>query len=148
MPTSIPESIKVELLSRLQTPTPVVSKVASIRRSHLVGVSREMAPSVYVIDGIDDPDTGKASQCPRRKLSMLVTLIVRSDDAAATDAYMLEILSRLDPSKGSGYGTGVTLVLGRIASDQEIADKDVQKLDIDLSFQYSASGEWSIELPA
>jgi len=141
---SIPENIKTNVLDRLQSPTPVVAKVASIRRSHLVNVSREMAPAVYLIEGMDEPDTGKASNCPRRKLSMLVTLLVRSDDASTPDPYVLDILARLKPENGTAYDGSAVIALGRIASDQEIADKDVNKVDIDISFIYSTTGEWSL----
>ena len=50
MPTTIAERLRAAVLARLKLPTPVVSKTASIRRSHLVDVTRrpELARRYHV----------------------------------------------------------------------------------------------------
>lgn len=145
MATSIAERLRAEVLSRLKVPTAVVPKAASIRRSHLVETDRTTAPAVYVIEGPDEPIAqGKSSNCPRRRLSLTVRLILRNDaGTSAADQYVIEIARRLDPFS-SGYGEGVTAALGTIAPAQEVADADVVEVNIDLTLDYQLRGEFAL----
>lgn len=151
MAISTAESILAAVLARLKEPTPVVPRAASIRRSHLVDLERDQAPYVYVLEGEDtSPERrgDRSSSCPRRRLTMTVRIGVRSDSGTtAVDPYFLDVLARLDPEVGGGYGSGVTCALGAIRTNQEVADKDVVEKDIGLEFLYGTTGEFKLEAP-
>jgi len=139
--TSIAERIRAAVLTRLKTPSAIVR---NIRRSHLIDIERDAAPAIYVFEGNDLPVEG-AKNCTRRRMGMMVRIAVRSDSGTtACDPYLLAVLARLDPAAAGGYGAGVMCSLGAIAPNQEVADKDVCELDIDLVFMYDAANEWQL----
>lgn len=145
MPTTIAERLRADVLSRMKTPTLLDVKSTSVRRSHLTEVDRQAAPAIYVIEGADEPvQDGKSSRCPRRRLSLTVRLILRDDAGTSkADPYLIEILRRLDDETRT-YGEGVTAELGRIAPDQDVADKDVVDIGIDLTLTYSTTGTFKL----
>lgn len=142
--STIAEQIRAAVLARLKQPTSVVPKASSIRRSHLIDLEREAAPYVYVIDGVDAPEDRRgqrSSSCPLRRLTAMVRIGVRSDAGAmAADDLLSSVLARLDPQVGAGYGVGIICTLGQVRASQEVADKDVQEIEIELEFVYPTQG--------
>jgi hypothetical protein len=120
----------------------VIENLDAIRRDHRTVVDRAGAPAVHVIDGDEDP--GKAAQGCRCDVtfSFTVSVFVRADAGfAAADPIVCAVMAALDPAVS--YGDGIELRRGRISRDQEIADADSLRTDMEFEFRYTTDA-WQL----
>ena len=143
--SSIAETLMQAVLARLQGSPPVIAN-ANIRRQHRTVVTRAEAPAVHLIDGTDTPTPAKNDCRTDRSKAFTVSIFVR-DDAGyeAADPIMVEINARLDPGAAdyTAYGAGIALRQGRITVEQEIADGDALRVDMEFTFEYRTAG-WTL----
>lgn len=127
------------VLAKLQTPPlTIVPVVANIRRKHRTAKTRSDSPGWDLIDGNDGPRTESM-----RAGSFTIAIILRTDDGPEkADVHKIDIMRRLNPELFA-HPNGVTIKPGSITSDNEIADSDVVKIDMEFSFTYPACG-WTL----
>jgi hypothetical protein len=133
------------ILARLQAGPPIVPIAASVRRSHRTTVTREMAPAVHVVDGADNPVRAKNDCHTDRNKAFTVSIFVRDDEGyAAADPIMLDVNARLESTQAAPYPAGVTIKQGRITFEQEIADGDALRVDMEYELYYCTGG-WALD---
>ena len=138
------ETILGVALAALQSPTPVADQV---RRAHKTPIPREldgvdMGVAVRLIDGTDAPVAG--SNCGDRECSFTTSIFVRGDDGVAlADPYRIAIFARFE---AAAWPDNVSVASGRISVDEDLADEDASRVDIEWSAKYSARGLWDLEL--
>lgn len=140
--SSIAEGIMVAVLARLTDPSPTLA--ARVRRSHRTPVTREDGSTVDLIEGDDIPERSN-SECDRERTKSFRLSICVRDDAGATaaDDLVVAVNARLDPS-AIWLPLGVVLQQGPITVDEEIADEDAVRIDMNFTASYTAPG-WSLE---
>lgn len=114
----------------------------SIRRTKRRPVTREQSPAVHIRPTELATDSGAKGKgdCTRRVLRAVVTLIVRDDDDDTFDALLAAIVARLAPgASGTTYPAGVQVALPRATVDEEMADEDVTRIDLEYEFALSTS---------
>jgi len=135
------------VVDRLRASPNIGVAVDMIRSSHRIPVSREQAPAVHVkVDGISEPRSGRG--CVQRDLSMVVAIVVRDDEALdAADPLLQAVIARLasDSVVAPAYPAGVRVKLGRAYVNEESADADAMRIDIEYAFTFSA-GEESLDI--
>jgi len=146
MPT-IAHDLMQEVVTRLVRTPSVIADASNVRRDHRTHVMREQAPAIHVVDG-DDAPTGKFQRgCVERSKSFTVALFVRDDQGfTAADPIVLTILARLN-GLALAYSRKARIALGKIRFDNEIADGDALRVEIELTFVYNAP-EWSLDREA
>lgn len=135
MPTAllqIPTLIETQLKA---SPTIGVAE-ASIRRTKRRAVTKDNAPAVHIrATEVQRAAGAGKGDCARRTLRVIVTLIVRDDAVDSFDPILAAILARLAPgASGTTYPTGVTVALPRATVDEEMADEDVTRIDLEYEF--------------
>ncbi len=137
---TIAETLMQAVLARLESSPALCDNV---RRAHRVAVARDEAPAIYLIDGDDVIRGSPDSDCRRDRVKRFtVAVFVRDDDgASAADTLVDAVNDRLDPV--TAYASGATLLQGAIKPDEEIADEDAIRVDMEFEFRYQAPG-WSL----
>lgn len=145
MPTStIADDLMDEVVARLRGYSGIGVDVEQIRRDHRTVLARDQCPAIHVIDGTEDPKNGKGCRCDV-SFAFRVAIFVRDDAGyAAAAAIKVPVMAALDPTVGSGYGHNARLNRGRITSDQEIADADSLRVDMEFQFRYETA-EWRLD---
>lgn len=138
------ETILGIALAALTIPSQVADQV---RRAHKTAIPRELggvdaAVAVHLVDGGDDPVSG--SKCGDRECSFMTSIFVRSDDGvAAADGYRSEIFARFHTAV---WPENVVVKPGRISMEEEVADEDAIRVDVEWSAFYRTGSIWSLEL--
>lgn len=138
---SIAETLMREVLARLKA-APVIANVDNIRRDHRTVVPRDKAPAVHLIDGAETPQPGKNDCYVSEDLVFTVSIFVRDDSGyAAADPLKIAVMAALNPATAypaTALGTP-DLVRGRIVSEDEIADTDALRVDMEFTFKFRTS---------
>lgn len=144
--SSIGESIMLNALARLQgSPSLMLgAQNVAVKRSHRTPVARDDAPMVHLIDGPDRPTGNIESDCDReREKRFTVSVFIRDDGGAGVaDPLVVEINNRM--SNATPWGDGIRVTQGPIVPDEEIADGDAIRVDMEFAAKYDAPG-WSLE---
>lgn len=146
---SIRETILAESFARLTATAYAGVSALNVRRTHLTAVDRDHAPAVRQIDGEDSKRSGapgsKGSCAQPREVAWKISIITRSDADGhlQADALMLEVMDRFV----APWPPGVVVKYGSISYDNEIADEDVSKLDIEFIGHYQTP-EWQLDVSA
>lgn len=114
----------------------------SIQRTKRRPVTREEAPAIHIRATRIDRTTGSQGKgdCTRRTLSVLVQLIVRDDDDDSFDEILDAVVERLAPgTAGTSYPKNVHVVLQRASVDEEMADEDVTRIDLEYEVQFNSA---------
>jgi hypothetical protein len=127
------------IVGRLTAAPSIGVEADSIRRSHRIPTTREAAPAVNVIvQGIGE---GKGKGCVTRALRVLIAVVVRSDDALdAADPIVEAVVARMAREYGA-WPRGVSPRLVRVDVDEESADTDVMRVDVEYAFDFTAGEE-------
>ena len=139
------ESVMAAILGRLDAaPKNWGLNVQDVRRAHRTAVPRAGVPAVHLIGGADAPAREhRTALCQQREADFTVSLFVRSDAGeSAADALRVEAMRRLSPDTAP-YAAGVRVTPGAIATDEEIADADAIRVDMQFAFAYPAS-DWKL----
>jgi hypothetical protein len=137
---SMSETLMLDVVDRLQTAA-VIADVGNIRRDHRTILTRDRAPAVHVIDGDETPLPSNTCFC-EVEFEFAVSIFVRADAGySAADPIAVAIMAALDPAVS--YGVNIDLLRGRIVREQEIADTDALRVDMEFKFRYQAP-EWEI----
>src|SRR6185369_4026521 len=88
------ELVMVAVLAGLKTPTPVIARVGNIRRAHRTAVPREAGDAVHLVDGNDEPVSGK--HCGQRTGAFTLSLFKRDDAGLSTmDSMKIAVIARV-----------------------------------------------------
>jgi hypothetical protein len=137
---STSETLMLMVVDRLQTAA-VITETDNIRRDHRTILNRDRAPAVHVVDGNETPTPANACTC-KIEFDFTVSIFVRADAGYATaDPIAVAVMEALDPA--TSYGPAIELVRGRIVREQEIADMDALRVDMQFKFRYQIA-EWEI----
>lgn len=130
------------VLTRLSGSPSLISN-DNVKRSHLILVDTADCPAVYVVDGSHRVDV--KNLCAERAGSFIVRIFTSGDtDAAKAEAWAIahEVLVRLNPANGT-YPAGVVVSEGPMQFDQEVANEDLQLLEMQFGVRYSTDA-WSL----
>jgi len=133
-----------EVVDRLRTFSPaMVDDTARIRRDHRTVVPRDDCPRIHVIDGDELPDKAAKSCYVPVEFPFIVAIFVRDDAGfAAADPLKIAVMAALDPA--TAYPHSAVLKRGRIVSNQEIADADSLRVDMEFVFKFQTL-EWALD---
>lgn len=133
MPTRA-ETLMQEALARLKA-EPVIQDTSNIRRDHRTVITRDNAPAVHLIDGEETPAVTTRDCDVDTELTFTLAIFVR-DDAGyeAADPIKTLVMAALNPD--TAYTFSADLVRGRIRSEQEVADGDALRVDMEFTFKY------------
>lgn len=139
------ESLMLEIVSRLQTAA-VITDLANIRRDHATVVTRDQCPRVHVRDGDETPDP-TTRECFRKwKSKVTVSIFVRDDQGFAAVAPIKQaVLAALNPDT-TPYTGSAEPCLERISKEQEIADADALRVDLQFELRYQTA-LWALSAP-
>ena len=132
------------VLARLIASPPLLVN-GNVRRSHRTPVTRAAAPALHLVDGADEPKPANNDCRTDRTKYFTVSLFGRDDGGVAVlDTTVVAINRRLDPLRGTPYPNGAVLRQRRITPNEETADGDALRIDMDFEFEYSTDG-WTLE---
>lgn len=146
------EDLMLEVLSRLRE-LPVIPNVpiaananeGPIRRAHRTLVPRETAPAVHLIDGRELPGPSK-NDCDRDdEYAFTISIFVRSDAGySAIDPIKLRVMEALaSGTPATAYPHSGRLSQDALSYDQEVADEDALRLDMQFTFKFKV-GAWGL----
>jgi hypothetical protein len=143
--TSIAEQFRAEVLARMQAAPNFGVDVGSIRRSHLTVLPREKCPAIYCRFKRQKPTDGKACDW-RWSMEFSVSVFSRDDSGAtAADAIIVEALKRLESTTLAPYANAVMVELIDIDVEDEIADEDAFRADINCVAKF-VTAQWQIDV--
>ncbi len=134
--STIADDLLEEVLARLIA-LPVIAPVDSIRRDHRTTITRDAAPAVHLVDGTETP-TPMTNDCyVKTELAFMISIFVRDDAGyGAAKPIKIAVMAAVDPE--TAYPHSADLLRGRIISQQEIADADALRVDMEFSFKYQS----------
>jgi hypothetical protein len=140
--TTIADDHMREVLARMIA-VPVIPDTTNIRRDHRTTISRDKAPAVHLIDGDDTPKAA-TNDCYRdRSFAFRISIFVRDDlGYKAAEPIKCRIMAAIDPT--TAYQHNIDLILGRITTDQQIADGDALRVDMEFVARYRTAGAWAL----
>lgn len=134
MLTTVADELLEAVLARLIA-LPVIDVADSIRRDHRTTITRDTAPAVHVIDGEEKPGPSTNACFVKAEFSFTIAIFVRDDAGyGAAKPIKVRIMQATDPA--TAYPHSAELVRGRIVSQQEIADGDALRVDMEFTFKY------------
>lgn len=137
---SIAEDVMRAVLARLEG----IPSNGNLRRAHRTTIVRDKAPAIRLVDGVDTPQPAKNTCRTDRTKAFTVTLFGRDDAGVAMlDDTIVAVNARLNPMQGTPYPGGAVLRQLRITPDEEIADGDAIRVDMDFEFDYETPG-WAL----
>lgn len=136
------EDLMLEVLSRLKA-LPVIENTDWIKRAHRTFNPREKSPAVHLIDGRELPKDSK-NACDRDdEYAFTVSIFVRSDAGySAIDPIKLRVMEALNPATAYPHSGG-RLSQDALSFDQEVADEDALRLDMQFTFKFKV-GAWGL----
>lgn len=135
------EAILGAALLALQSPSAVATRV---RRAHKTVVPPEIGDTVHLIDGDDAPVAN--TKCGDRVANFSTSLFWRSDGGPVEiDTLKIAVNDRLC---AAAWPENVVVTPGRITIDDEIADTDVTRVDMEWSAAYRTGSSKKLELSA
>lgn len=140
--TTIADDFMREILARMKA-LPVIAETGNVRRDHRTIIPRDKAPAVHLVDGDDTPQAA-TNDCYRdHEFAFTISVFVRDDEGyGAAEPIKCKVMAAIDPA--AEYQHNVTLEAGRIVTDQQIADGDALRVDMEFVARYRTVGVWAL----